>query len=93
MSYVQVFVGGSLIGGSDDLLQLVADKQLHKLLHEAQGKTALPKDLQAAVETASSSSDASTVAAFIPEGFTRDEYNRLQQLVASMEEADHAIQW
>lgn len=93
MSYLQVFVGGSLLGGSDDLLQLVADKQLHKLLQEAQGKAALPKELQDAVDTASSSSDASTDAAFIPEGFTRDNYNSMQQLAASLETTNHAIQW
>lgn len=86
-------MGGSLLGGSDDLLQLVADKQLHKLLQEAQGKAALPKDLQDAVNTASTSFDASSNVAFMPEGFTRDDCTNLQQLAASMENANSAIQW
>lgn len=91
---MQIWVGGSLLGGSDELLQLVADNQLHKLLQGAQDKAALPKDLQHAVDTASSlSSDAFGGAAFMPEGFTRDDCTRLQQLAASMENANSAIEW
>ena len=90
---VQIFVGGALLGGSDELLQLVADKQLHKLLQQAQGKAALPKDLQDAVDTATKSFDASMDAAFMPEGITKDNYARLQQLAASMQNAKGDIQW
>ena len=90
---MQIFVGGSSLGGCDDLLQLIADKQLHQLLQKAQGKVALPKGLQDAVYTASTSSDASTNTAFVPGGFDRDTCNGLQQLAVSMANAKHAIHW
>lgn len=91
---MQIFVGGSLLGGCNELLQLVADKQLHKRLQQAQGKAALPKQLQDAVDTATyTSSDATTDAAFMPEGVSKDDYARLQQLAASMEHAKDDIQW
>lgn len=87
-------MGGSLLGGCDELLQLVADKQLHKRLQEAQGKAALPKELQDAVDTGSyKSSGATTDAALMPEGISKDEFARLQQLAVSMENAKNDIQW
>lgn len=91
---MQIFVGGSSLGGCDELLQLFADKQLHQRLQEAQGKAALPKDIQDAVDTGSyTSSDATTDAAFMPEGVSKDDFARLQQLAASMDNADNDIQW
>ncbi|KAL3141127.1 hypothetical protein ABBQ38_003478 [Trebouxia sp. C0009 RCD-2024] len=89
----QIFLGGKLLGGSDDLLQLVADKQLHKLLEQAQGQAALPKDIQDAVHTASTSSHASWEAAFMPDGITKDDYIYLQQLATDMGAAVDNIQW
>ena len=87
-------MGGSSLGGCDELLQLVADKQLHKRLQEAQGKEALPNDLQDAVDTATdTSSDATTAAAFMPEGVSGDDFARLQQLAISMENAKNDVQW
>lgn len=87
-------MGGSLLGGCDELLQLVADKQLHKRLQEAQGKAALSKGLQDAVDTGSDTSpDATTDAAFMPEGVSKDDFARLQQLAASMDNAKNDIQW
>ncbi|KAL3162490.1 hypothetical protein ABBQ32_010153 [Trebouxia sp. C0010 RCD-2024] len=89
----QIFLGGKSLGGSDDLLQLVADRQLHKLLKQAQGQAALPKDLQDAVHTASTSSHASLEAAFMPDGITKDDYIYLQQLATDLGAAADNIQW
>ncbi len=72
---------------------MIADNQLSKLLHEAQGKPALPKDLQDAIDEASKTNEASTDAAFIPSGISRHEYNRSQELAASMELSHHDIRW
>ena len=82
-----------MLGGSDDLLQLVADKQLHKLLEQAQGKAALPKELQDAVLTASTSLHASLEAAFMPDGISTDDYMYLQKLATDMATAGDNIQW
>ena len=90
---MQIFVGGTLLGGADDLLQLIADKKLPELLRTAQGKKALPQELQRAVDSASSSAAANVDAAFVPEGMSRDSYTHLQQLAAGMQNAADSIKW
>lgn len=82
-----------MLGGSDDLWRLVADKQLHKLLEQAKGKAALPEDLADAVHAASTSSHASMEAAFMPDGITKDKYMYLQQLATDMGLAGDNLQW
>lgn len=82
-----------MLGGSDDLSRLIAENKLSQLLHEAQGKPALPRDLQAAVDQASKTAEAHIDAAFIPTGMSRDEYASLQELAASLEVSHHDVQW
>lgn len=91
--FLQIFLGGALLGGADDLLQLVTDKKLPKLLQHAKGKTALPQELQALVNDAVRASHASTDAAFIPSGMATDKYTHLQQLATSLQKAADDIQW
>lgn len=45
-----MFIGGSLIGGATELLELVERDGLGPLLAESAGGEALPPDLRAAVE-------------------------------------------
>ena len=82
-----------MLGGSDDLLQLISDKQLPQLLQQAQGKQALPQQLQDAVKTASQKPDASIAEAFMPQDMTKDTYTHLQQLATCMLNAADDIQW
>ena len=46
-----MFVGGQLIGGADELLATINEGTLSKLLEQAAGKPALPKELQDAVDS------------------------------------------
>lgn len=90
---LQIFLGGQLIGGSDDLSQLIASHQLPNLLHEAQGKPALPEDLRNVMDKASGTDDVDLNAAFIPTSVSKVEYTRLQELAAEMQSSQSHIQW
>lgn len=90
---LQIFLGGQLIGGSDDLSQLIASHQLPNLLHEAQGKPALPEDLRNVMDRASGTEDVHLDAAFVPSGVSRVEYTHLQELAAEMQSSQSHIQW
>ena len=90
---MQIFLGGNLLGGSDDLLQLISDKALPQLLQQAQGKQALPQQLQDAVEPASQKLAASIDGAFVPPDMPKESYIHLQQLASSMQNVADGIRW
>lgn len=48
---MQVFIGGQLIGGADELLATINEGTLLKLLEHAAGQPALPKELRDAVDS------------------------------------------
>ena len=82
-----------MLGGSDDLLQLIQQDKLSDLLQNAQGKPALPQELQAAVDAARKAKGiSSTTAAFVPSGMTSAQYTQLQQLAADMQSTDSRLQ-
>ena len=80
-----------MLGGSDDLLQLIQQDRLSDLLQNAQGKPALPQELQAAVDAAKKASISSTNAAFVPSGMTSTQYTHLQQLAADMQSKNSTL--
>ena len=78
-------MGGQLLGGADDLAQLMADGRFQQLLQQAHGKPALPENLQEAVDSAAKSTQSDIDAAFRPEGMSTAQYSRLQQVAAEMQ--------
>ena len=74
-----------MLGGSDDLAKLIQQNRLPELLHQAQGKEALPSDLQVAVDQAQKARTSNSSAAFVPSDMSSDQYNELQQVAATMQ--------
>ena len=74
-----------MLGGSDDLAQIIQQNKLPELLHQAHGKEALPDDLQYAVEQAKKAHTSNSSAAFVPSGVSSDQYSDLQQVATTMQ--------
>ena len=82
---IQIFLGGKLLGGADDLAQLIADNRLRQLLDQAKGKPPLPTELQEAVDSTAKTAPSDNDAVFVPPGMSRARYTELCQIAADLQ--------